>query len=298
MQMPRNSGERGVDMYRLFRETWQSYARWGEVLGKQGLDQSSDFDCDVGYTAIEEIVKAFQALVNSEKIHLADLLRITDDRLAPFSDPLRLPFVRHRWLDPRREREESYSDWLAWLLEGMDSADRVLRVFDLEDSAFGAIVRREEPTITREEEFRTSSGELKRLDVVIRFGDAGILLVEVKIREIGVAGGAGNLPIYRAWLESRQPDPRRRYSILLVPDPMEAPVGWEVRSWDRVSLRLRLQAAVCDVSIPGSRLFAAMLLCFAGAVEQNLLGLDGRGDADSAPQTALYLERFLQESRS
>lgn len=128
---------------------------------------------------------------------------------------------------------------------------------------------------------------------MLSFGRAGILLIEVKIREIDVAGGAKNFPIYRTWLEKHQPDPRRRYATLLVPEPIESPSGWDVRSWSDISLNLRLYASKCYISVPGSYLFAAMLLCFAGAVEQNLLGLNGRGATISAPQTALYLAQFL-----
>ena len=222
---------------------------------------------------------------------------MSDLQLAPFSDPFRLPFSSHRWLDPQREREESYSDWLAWLLQGM-AATQVLAIFGLEATEFGTFALKNTPRIYREEGFLGPSGELKRLDIVIRFGTAAILLVEVKIRDIEVAGGAENLDIYRRRLEELQADTKRGHAILLVPDPMEAPSGWEVRTWDEVSLKLRLQAAVSNASIGGSHLFAAMLLCFAGAVEQNLLGLDVTGTTISAPQTALYLKRFLQRGQS
>jgi hypothetical protein len=294
MQMPTNSGKTSADMHLRFCRTWLSYARWGEALVRQAADQSAEVDRDADYKAVEQIVKAFRALVKAEGVHLAGLLKASDFKLAPFSDPFRLPISGLRWLDLQREREESYSDWLAWLLAGMDSAEQVLKLFGLEDTKFGSLASKEKPTIDREVGYRASGGELKRLDIVIRFADAGILLVEVKIREISVAGGAENLPDYLSWLEKHQPDPRRRCAILLIPNPIEPPSGWEVRSWDGVSLKLRLQATVCDASIPGSRLFAAMLLCFAGAVEQNVLGLNGREATISAPQTALYLERFLQ----
>ena len=226
-------------------------------------------------------------------------MKQSGDRLAPFEDPLRQNFLNHRWLDPQREREENYSDWLAWLLEQMGSAEQVLRVFGLEDCDFGRLVHNEKVSISREENFWTMSDDVKRADIVVRFGDAGILLVEVKIRDLNDAGGSTNLPIYYEWLESEkgQPDPQRRRAILLTPSPIESPCpGWEVLSWGHVSLRLRLQAEAYTTLTPGKLLFAAMLLCFAGAVEQNLLGWSGTGDTISAAQTALYLERFLGRS--
>jgi len=44
-------------------------------------------------------------------------------------------------------------------------------------------------------------------------------------------------------------------------------------------------------------LLSAMLLCFSGAVEQNVLGY-ATGEAISAPETALYLEQFLKRTQS
>jgi hypothetical protein len=308
--MGRNSEQRCATTLLGLCKAWQSYVGWWEILERQ-VAESADVRRDAEHATVERIANAFSALVENEKTRLADLLKISDRQLYPLSDPFRLPLLRHRWLDLRREREESYSDWLAWLLERMDSAERVLRVFGLEQTDFGEVVRREEPRVYREKEFRAPSGELKRLDIVVTFGDAGILLVEVKIRELELAGGIENLPIYRRWLEERQPDPRRGYAVLLVPNSMESPSpGWEVRPWDQASLSLRLQAreyaakrkqsapseesGIQASSTQDTPLVAAMLLCFAGAVEQNILGLDGTGHPISAPQTALYLERFLQ----
>jgi len=51
-------------------------------------------------------------------------------------------------------------------------------------------------------------------------------------------------------------------------------------------------------SASGDLLLAALMLCFAGAVEKNVLGFTGTGAALSAPKTALYLKRFLGENRS
>jgi len=63
---------------------------------------------------LERVADVFRRLIEHERIHLADLLRQADDRLALFADPFRLSFAGHRWLDPQREREESHSGWLAW----------------------------------------------------------------------------------------------------------------------------------------------------------------------------------------
>lgn len=269
---------------------WRLYAKWGRAVGDAAEIGQRDAAC----RTIQRITGTFQALVKSETVHLADLLESSDRQLAPLSDPLRLGFHGHRWLDLQHEREESYSDWLAWLLERMDSPEQVLQVFGLENTELGKLVGDKEVTVSREESISTLDGR-KRTDIVIRFGNEGVLLVEVKIRELEEVGGAENVPIYHRWLEGVQPDPKRRHAILLVPTPIEPPCDeWDVRTWEDVSLNLRRQAAQ-HVSTQGKSMLTAITLCFAGAVEQNVLGLDGTGAAISAPQTALYLEQFLKE---
>jgi len=284
-------------MHLRFCRAWQLYVRWGETIIPQGSDEAGETDSRApDWKPAQQVVNAFRGLAEQERFHLAELLRQSDDRLSPLADPFRLMSAGNRWLDLQREREESYSDWLAWSLEQMGQAEQVLRVFGLEDSEFGTLVHNEKVSVSREEPIRTPGGEAKRLDIVVRFGDAGILLVEVKIQDLDDAGGRENLPIYCAWLEKRQPDPKHRHAILLVPSSIESPCpGWDVLAWDDVSLKLRLRALAQIKPIPGNLLFAAMLLCFASAVEQNILGWSGTGDAMSTPQTALYLERFLEE---
>jgi len=209
--MPKNSGNRTPDVHPELCQAWRLYAQWGQLIKRQALDQADAADSpDADCGPVQRVADAFLGLVEHERIHLSALLRQADDRLAPFSDPLRLRFSGHRWLDPEREREESYSDWLAWLLEQMNSAEQVLRIFDLEDSEFGTIVRDKKPVVSREESIRTTTGGVKRLDIVVRFEDAGVLLVEVKIRDLSDAGGGDNLPIYGSWLERCWPDPKCR----------------------------------------------------------------------------------------
>jgi hypothetical protein len=281
----------GGDVPDRFWQAWRLYAKWGKALGEQAEADHRD----AHWRTIQRITAAYQRLAEHEKDHLDDLLKKSDCRLVPLSDPLQLDFLRHRWLDPRREREENYSDWLAWLLERMDSAEQVLRVFGLENSDFGALVREKKAEVSREEPIPLLDRHDKRSDIVIRFGDTGILLVEVKIRDLAEAGGRENLPIYHHWLEGEQPDPKRRYAVLLVPRSIESPCPeWEVRTWKDVSLTLRHRAAQL-VSTRPKRLLAAMSLCFAGAVEQNILGY-GTGATIARPETVLYVEQFLTET--
>jgi hypothetical protein len=248
-------------------------------------------------TPVRRVVAAFRGLTESESLHLLQALDQSDQCLAPLCDPLRLSLREHRWLDLEREHEESYSDWLAWLLQELGSAEAVLKVFGLDGTEFGPQVRGTSPQVDREETILVGSGERKRLDVVIRFGEAGILLVEVKVRPIEEAGGSDNLEVYLDWLKSQEAAVKK--AILLVPESIESPcLGWDVQTWDKVGLQLRAEAVALRVGALPNLLLAALLLCFAGAVEHNILGLALAKTPSAAPQIALYLERFLTENRS
>jgi hypothetical protein len=246
---------------------------------------------------VRRVAESFRSFAEAEKGHLIQLLSQSDKLLEPLREPLRLPFHNHRWLDLQREREETYSDWLAWLLSQMPSTGQVLKIFGLGGTEFGLLVSDSKPVIAREEEINSRDGEKKRLDIVIRFGDLGILLVEVKVRPIEQAGGAENLPIYLHWLKM-QPA-MARYAVILVPESIDAPCdGWDVRTWEEVSLALRAQALSLSDSESGDLLVPSLLLCFAGAVEQNVLGLTGSESTLAVPLTSSYVERFLKENQS
>jgi hypothetical protein len=142
--------------------------------------------------------------------------------------------------------------------------------------------------------------------LIIRFGDGeavGTLHVEVKRTSYEDAGNLDNLPIYAKWLDDQ---PGCKAKILLVVDATDdvardqRVTGWNVLTWEYVSLQLRRYAAeLCGQPQAGDLLKAALWLCFAGAIEQNLLGLEEpRGPySPMAPHTAKYLEEFLDATR-
>lgn len=296
--MARCSKQHGSPVPPAVSGALRRWARWGISLRVAANMQSETADtAPPDLTPVRRVVAAFRSIAKSESLHLQQLLDQSDLCLAPLSDPLRLSLQEHRWLDLRREREESYTDWLAWLLQEAGSAEAVLKVFGLESTEFGSRVRSAPPQVDREETIAAGGGKKKRLDLVVRFGETGILLVEVKVRPIEEAGGSDNLEVYLEWLKSQEA--AVKHAILLVPDSLESPCGgWDVRTWGEVGLGLRAQAMVLRKAAPPNLLVASSLLCFAGAVEQNVLGLAGAKVLSAAPQTALYLERFLGENRS
>lgn len=192
-------------------------------------------------------------------------------------DPLstKLDLGSHRWL--AGDREESYSDWLAWILERQDDPSRMLPLFGIEAPSDA------QGKWTVQREVVTPSG---RLDLVIRDPLLGVLCVEVKTESVP---GEGQLERYRNWLAGQR---SQLGLVLLAVDRQEdgsLPEQCRFCSWKHVSLGLRTWASAW---LRSGRLYDAVTtLAFCGAVERNLLSLGGGGL--NALRAADYLEEVL-----
>lgn len=283
--------------YDVLVEAWKRFANRIDLL-RDGSNRSSAFDePSTDWGPVRRFLGNFEQLTHHEAARLDSLLEQCDARFHPLADPLRLTLTDHRWFDPKRVREEHYSDWLCWLLAHLDFTEQILSLFALEGTDFGAAVRtRRGVSIRREECIPVLDGGKKRPDLVVRFDGGCILLVEVKIQSLDQAGGRDSLPLYLKWLETEQPDPQSRRAVLLLQSQDESvPAGWTTRFWGDIALALRRLACGLRDAKPAGLVRSAIMLAFAGAVEQNLLSLSGSTSGTSVPQTTLYLERFLQE---
>lgn len=219
------------------------------------------------WQAVELLTTAGSRLVESEA---GDLRTSLDDptvswlRSATRSET---DLGAHRWLKP--QREESYSDWLAWVLRQIPAAPRLCRFLGLPPRASLAASDWGTPQVAREVRF----GE-GRLDIVVRYPGRALITVEVKCLD-GEADHSEQLERYRAWME-REPEPEPcKFGVLVGKGEAEScPAGFQVRRWQEIAFELRRLAGEFR---DGKRwCTAAMTLAFAGAVEQNLLGLPGR----------------------
>jgi PD-(D/E)XK nuclease superfamily len=107
-------------------------------------------------------------------------------------DPLnrKLNISSNRWL--AQSNENSYSDWLAWIIERQDDSSQVL-------SLFGIIARLHADTRwTVEREVVTPYG---RLDLLLRNPQLGVLCIEVKTESVP---GPDQLERYRNWLAGQR----------------------------------------------------------------------------------------------
>ncbi len=155
-----------------------------------------------------------------------EALEGSDSHLAPLSDPLRLNLGEHRWLS--KDREESYSDWLVWILQGMSATEILL--------LFGVVVSGDPGKL---ESIRREINQPGRTDLVVRFGDEGLMLIEVRTKP---AGGQ-EIRRYEEWA-SKPPGPEERnLFVLIAPEEPEADLSrFQFVSWCLLCKRLRRYA--------------------------------------------------------
>ena len=209
---------------------------------------------------------------------LSGLFAQTEALFPGAGDPLnkKLHIASNRWL--AQSNENSYSDWLAWIVDRQDDPSRVLPLFGISArSNAGA-------RWTVEREVVTPYG---RLDLLLRNTQLGVLCVEVKTDSVP---SPDQLERYRNWLAGQ----RSQFSLVLlaIEPPEDDPPSekYHFCSWKHISLSLRTWATAW-LGESGKLYDAVMTLAFCGAVERNLLLLGGGGL--NALRTADYLEEVL-----
>jgi hypothetical protein len=242
--------------------------RWG-CLGRSLVRPSRGV---YSWTAAKRLTTAAIGLVDGRIARLQRLLKESDRRLDPLADPLRVSFALHRWL--AADREEAYSDWLAWTLSQVGHAALVGKLL------FGASSPPELAFVEamcqcdREVWVPTGhEGHTGRLDCVLRFGSEALIVIEVKV--VGVDGAdTVKQQGYFNWLDGQRHTSLRRPVLLAVHgDPDKEYEGFTLTSWEQFCHRLR---ALVPTLLAARRLeltTAATILGFVGAVEQNLLEL-------------------------
>lgn len=234
-------------------------ARWGRLCSDL---QSSQSGAD--WQPAQLMVDAMQAWGEVQKGNYRDVLDKSAACLAPFGEPLQEDFGAHGWL--KKDREESYTAWLRWIVEKLRHPDLVFRLFGIIDDPV--------PLQALSENFRRPECEVcilentRRLDLVIRYEDAVLIVVEVKVTGADSADTAKQED-YFDWM-NREPEPFRR-AILVANDATEEEYKkFRFVSWAHVCVELRRIAPRYFSSRP---IVAAMILAFVSAVERNLLGL-------------------------
>jgi len=259
-----------------------NYSRFTEVLLTwQKLHRASVRNGRfTSWDSASRLVQSAKELEGYARQHLEEALADSDAELSPLSDPLGLSLGEHRWLSA--DREESYSDWLAWILQEIGDAEDILPLFSLSHGSAGSLGLAERVS-------REVPGDHGRTDVEVWFGERGLLLIEVKVQPPG-DNLRSQLDGYAKWAETRRGVQPPLLVLLGTEEPKRDIGKFVFTDWRDVCIRLRRYAKRMKDS---HGLRAAAILIFCGAVEQNLLRLSGR----PAPFRAMATTDYLREWR-
>jgi hypothetical protein len=198
----------------------------------------------------------------------------------------------HRWL--HSEREEAYSDWLKWVLDQLNDGEKVLKLLHVRDENLLNYCRNKKLTILREVVI-----EQGRLDLVLRYGNEFVMVIEVKTVAAEKADVQKQLG-YCEWI-GNQPASRKAPPALLVVAAQEQDYcGFVPVLWEDFCIGLRRLAPELYATLGLSK--TAVILAFVGAVEANLLHLSVPQQGSHAHRltfgrTMHHLERSLTKDR-
>jgi Holliday junction resolvase-like predicted endonuclease len=260
---------------------------WADMYQQGAFRTSLPSRC---WQAADELLGVALAADCSARAGLEEILAISDQTFSPLADPLSIEFGAHRWLSS--EREESYSDWLGWILEQIKDASQVLKLLGVHDEELLRGCASENPIVKRE--FRIPGG---RLDLSVEFGKHLLVIVEIKTKSFDEDAVLEQLKKYSRWAQN-QPQSTRCYFAAVESGEFACPEWIEPLPWRELALRIREQArnwiqASTRPPLDGRDLIrAAMTLAFCGAVEQNLLRLSGKPGRFRAQPSAEYLKEW------
>lgn len=154
----------------ILKKSTSALQEWSQYSGRYIQPRRAD------WKAIRGLIKASQSVLKLKRRDVEQLLEQSDSKLEPLGDPLRVDFGAHRWL--AGQREENYSDWLKWIVEQI-SAERVCEIFKIPNAIVSGC-----KGLTAEREVwveKGHEGQGGRLDLVIRYPDKAVIVVEVKL---------------------------------------------------------------------------------------------------------------------
>lgn len=190
------------------------------------------------------------------------LLKKSQRRFRPLSDPFSVDLGLHKWLSDARE--EAYSSWLAWILAQLRRSEDVEKIFTvtLKNSYHGKIVCKLEEWV---DEGHVGHGG--RVDILVRFGDVPALVIEVKVGDADYDDTGKQTGYAKSFGKSVQ-------KILLARSGEKGKYegGFILRRWDQICINLRRLIPELELN----HMQKALTLAFVGAVEQNIAGLSDK----------------------
>jgi hypothetical protein len=236
---------------------------WASIEAELAGSRSSH---GTDWSAATRMIDAAHPVLAQAAKRLRELMIESRNSLRPLEDPFDLDLGLHRWLDA--EREEAYSDWLAWVVQQARTPRHVFRLFALGEPPADLLAS---PHLEVQREYCVPYGHIDqegRLDLVIRYGNRPIIVVEIKKAEAEGTDTAKHEG-YKRWLEEQNCP----HAIFLATSAEEETYeGFSFLRWADVCIEMRLLAIDLCKEQPPRMTTAAMVLAFVGAVEQNLLG--------------------------
>jgi len=259
---------------------------WAALYTSSHLEAEYHRSQSPSWGSVEVLVNAALEDANRQDLQLRELLKLSNEKFAPFSDPLLSDLGLHRWLSA--DREEAYSDWLQWVLQELDP-EMISLLFGIDevnlvDYCKGKIVK-----VRREIKI-----ECGRLDLLVEIGDDVLIMLEVKRMASADSADTDKHEGYCKWFTSQhytyKPIPR----LLVVSASLELYKGFVPVLWKDLCIRLRQWFPQIHARLGTTK--AAMVLAFIGAVESNLLQLST--PYESEPRRMLFgrTSDYLQEA--
>lgn len=240
---------------------------------------------------VKPFIKSCQNFLKDLKEKTEILLKESNDRLSPFQDPFYIDFSSHRYF--AGNREEGYSDWLAWIIEQLKDHRLVFRLLDIDDESMLKECEGIKPDIEREKWVEKGhEGKEGRLDITIRYQSKLLIHVEVKI--VGAEGEGADLGKNVGYKKSLEKYEGKQYHRLLVREAEETSYDdYKALKWANICIKLRNMVSN-EKQIKQQPLIASLILSFAGAVEQNLLKLPNIHAGNFDSRTFDYIKKFLE----
>lgn len=238
--------------------TLEQWAEWGKAYAPARASRPD-------WSAVVALIEAVEPRLREDSRDLRELLDSSTNRLK-LTDPLLSDLGVHRWLV--KDREESYSDWLAWVLERLGNARVVLRVLGVQNPQFVSTCDRQSYWVEREAQVEEGwLGSEGRIDLLIHFGEPEVAMLGVEVKTTDE-----NYEKQRGYIKSLRKLCRRAEGVLVaIPDvPRDRLFGFGLRKWQDLGMALR-RAIAEYVQSHDDLTMAAMMLGFMGAIEQNLL---------------------------
>lgn len=232
----------------------QQWAQFGRTYAPQRASQPN-------WSSVERLIVAAKPWLREEATTLRGLLEEWSRKFG-IQDPLLNDLGAHRWID----KETSYSDWLAWVLERLEPS-----------TVFEVLGVKPPPGRTGKCQVqRESQLDERYIDLLIRFDGIPDYAIGVEIKTYDEQYAK-----QQDYLKSLRSRYRRDTPCILIAIPEDIDkdqlCDFTLRPWRKVTLALRAKIEEYARNHgEDTRIITAMMLGFVAAVEQNLLGFSPR----------------------